>query len=91
MIGDALNEINRIKVIKNGHLGRKEQTPKKLSHSLILSEINDKTLKELTESVLVILERIQTNNVDREQAMLELAAHRQLIQLLVLDYNRRIR
>ena len=69
---------------------KKPILPYKLDKRVILEDIQSKSLKQLTESVLVILDRIQKNDVDREQAMLELAAHKYIIQLNVMDYNRRL-
>ena len=88
MIGEAISEMDtrRLELIK---VKAKNMKPTRISDGEILSEIKNPTIRKLSESVLNILERIQNQSVDKTQALLELQAHKQLIQLVVFDYNQR--
>ena len=60
-----------------------------LNAAMIMSEVKSPALKELSAAAINILSRVQKNDVTKEQAILELAAIKQIIQVVVLDWNAR--
>lgn len=89
MIIDAKKQING--VVQNGNGHKPKMYPVPVSSEIISKEISNPALKVLAQSVLNILSRAQNYEIDKEQAAIEIQAHRQLINIIVLDWNSKLK
>ena len=82
-VSEALSKIGEVKK------SRPRVEIHEISQVDILKEIANPALKDLSRLIMNILERVQKGEMVRTQAMLEIQAHKQLIALIVLDWNSR--
>ena len=78
-------------VQKNGHKSVLVVKSKinEVDEKIVLAEIKNPALHQLSKSVLCVLRRIQNQDVDKEQALLELAALKQTMHMIAMDWNSR--
>jgi len=53
---------------------------------LISKEIHSPALKEISSSLISVIDRVQDGTIDFRQASVEVASHKHIIQTLALDW-----
>lgn len=94
MIADARGEIKRsmasnsvATIHANGN--GKHGAIRTLDSGVIKNEIKNPALKEITLNIVEIINKANNFEIDKEQAAIQIAAYKQLISVIVLDWNRK--
>ena len=90
MITRALKEIQAVGTNGNGHkvptvVGK----AKGLDMDLVREEIKNPAILSMIEAVNSVVVRASRFEIDKEQAMIEIAGYREIIKLVVMEWNKR--
>ena len=87
MIAEAAGRIKSLSLNGNGHAVQKKI--RELDPEIIRKEIKNPALQELVLNISDIINKANRFEIDKEQAAIQIAAYKQLISIIVMDWNAR--